>query len=121
MRSEDRRGVRKVAAVVGAKIESRPVPRPRRKRIEKRRLQQAVFVMSPLGPGIGEKGTITTAQKAGAVGRQCGEESHAASAWKKMEVGQLGAVALADGALDPLADEIDADAQFARDAPPRGR
>jgi hypothetical protein len=32
---------------------------------------------------------------------------------KKVEIGQLGAVALADGAGDALADEIDAEAQFA--------
>ena len=55
MRSEDCGGVREITAVVGAKIEARPLPRLRRKRIEESWLQQTVFVVAPLGPGIGKK------------------------------------------------------------------
>ncbi len=110
MRSEDRGGVREISAVVGAKIEARPLPRPCRKRIEENWLQQTVLVMAPLGPGIREKDNNCAET---GVSRQCGEEIMGLR-MKKMKVGQLGAVALAGGALNPLANEIDADAQLPR-------
>ena len=109
MRSEDGGGLREIATVVGAKIESRPLPRPCRKRIEERRLQQAVFVMAPLGPWIGEKDNNCAET---GVSRQRSEKIMRLG-MKKMEVGQLGAVAFAGGALDAFANEIDADAEFA--------
>jgi hypothetical protein len=108
MRRKDRGGVREIPAVIGAKIESRPLPRPRRKHIEERWLQQAVFVMAPLGPWIGEKYNNCT--YAG-VSRQGGEKVMCLS-MEKMEIGQLGAVAFAGGARDALTDEINAHAQF---------
>ena len=55
MRSQDRGGMRKITAVVGAKIQARPLPRQRRKHIKESWLQQAIFVVAPLGPRIGEK------------------------------------------------------------------
>jgi len=109
LRSEDRGGLREIVAVVGAKIEARPLPRPRRKRIEERWLQQTVFVMAALGPGIGEKNDDRA--KRGASWQR--GEKVVRLGMEKMEVGQLGTIAFARGAGDALANEIDADAQFA--------
>ncbi len=109
MRRQDGGGVCKVAAMVRAKIEARPLPRPRGERIEKRRLKQTVFVMAAFGPGIGEKHDDRAENDAG---RQGGEKIMRLG-MKKLEIGQLGPIALAGGARDPLADEIDPDAPFA--------
>jgi len=109
MRSKDRRGLREVIAVVGAKIKASPLPRPSRQRIEKRRLKQAVFVMASLGPRIGEKNDDRTET---GIGGQRGEKI-VRLGMKKVEIGQFRSVALADGTGDPLAHKIDANAQFA--------
>jgi hypothetical protein len=108
MQSENRLGVFVVRSEISAKVESRSLPCPTRHRSEKVGLHDAMFVVTELGPRIGEKNEEA---REGHVRRQ-GLEKKPRLGMDKVEVGELGAVAFAEGAADSFAHNVDPDAEL---------
>ncbi len=93
--------------MVGTEIEPGPLPRPLGDPGEEIRLQDAVLVMTLLGPRIGKQDEDIGGPS---VDRKH-LKKHPGLREKEMKVGQTGPFAFPLGALDPLADNVDPDAR----------
>jgi hypothetical protein len=99
--------VGEVSGVVGAEVEAGEVRLGQGgKAVEKSGLEEAVFVVARLGPRVGKE-DVNLGEARG--GRQ-GVKELGGVGFEKIEIGQGGAVAFAQGALDALGKEVHAEA-----------
>jgi len=100
----------KIFLVVGAKIEGGVFPGSCSDRVEKLRLEQAVFMVSFLWPRIGKQRPYFRQRVSGREGVQ----KFAGLSPEEMTVGQTGAIPFATTFFEAFKPEINADAKFLR-------
>jgi len=110
MLADGQRGSVEIRLVIGAKVKPRALPCPLGGGAKKFRLHDAVFMMAPFWPGIGEQDIDSRERRS----NREGIEKITGIGVDKVKITQFGAVALAISALNPVLADVDADAEFGR-------